>query len=476
MKVTLLDSTKDPAWLISMAARRCYASRSKDTPEGRFCFIKGLIKAGHETPLEFASVSFDIDGISRSCMAQLTRHRIASFCVESQRYVSIERFSENNSKENVEKFVELYNKGASRDILQHKFGCSDKIAKEILSNNNCVERKIGDRGTTNPYIFLPENLTHTTAQLLGLIAADGCVHVVGENSISLTVKMKDEEYVRQISRIIGASCLKAEKGLFSTRKNSVSIGRTLIDIYGIVPNKSLVIKGDLLEKNLPERFVKDFILGYLEGNGSLLFYPKGNKKMLVFCSGSKQILEWIEKKISTNCKVNQRDIKKKTRSFQLIYQGAEQIKGILTWIYSDASFDLLLQRKFEKAVELGLSTKELLPKMVNAFENKHKIVIPPSFLGIPIGVLFAFVKINEAVFDYYNDWKGIVKNEDRRFILPNATKTNLSMCMNFRELRHFLKLRLDKKAQWEVQQVAYQIYKICQEKWGWLVFDINYEQ
>ena len=89
MKVTLLDSTKDPAWLISMAARRCYASRSKDTPEGRSCFIKGLIKSGHETPLEFATAVFDIDGISRSCLAQLTRHRMASFCVESQRYVNM---------------------------------------------------------------------------------------------------------------------------------------------------------------------------------------------------------------------------------------------------------------------------------------------------------------------------------------------------------------------------------------------------
>ena len=46
------------------------------------------------------------------------------------------------------------------------------------------------------------------------------------------------------------------------------------------------------------------------------------------------------------------------------------------------------------------------------------------------------------------------KPEDARFILPNATETRLMMTANFREWRHILKLRLDKKAQWEVRAVA----------------------
>lgn len=89
MEVKLLDSTTDPLFVISMAARRCYNSRAKDNINTREQFVKGLIKSGHETPLEFAYATFDIDGISRTCLAQLTRHRIASFCVESQRYVNV---------------------------------------------------------------------------------------------------------------------------------------------------------------------------------------------------------------------------------------------------------------------------------------------------------------------------------------------------------------------------------------------------
>lgn len=86
MQVKLLDSTVDPLFVISMCARKCYNSRSKDTVQNREKFVKGLIKSGHETPIETAYATFDIDGISRACMAQITRHRIATFCVKSQRY------------------------------------------------------------------------------------------------------------------------------------------------------------------------------------------------------------------------------------------------------------------------------------------------------------------------------------------------------------------------------------------------------
>jgi thymidylate synthase (FAD) len=43
---------------------------------------------GHESVLEHVSFTFLLEGVSRALLAQLTRHRIASFSVQSQRYVS----------------------------------------------------------------------------------------------------------------------------------------------------------------------------------------------------------------------------------------------------------------------------------------------------------------------------------------------------------------------------------------------------
>ncbi|NOZ50505.1 MAG: FAD-dependent thymidylate synthase [Chloroflexi bacterium] len=47
-----------------------------------------------------------------------------------------------------------------------------------------------------------------------------------------------------------------------------------------------------------------------------------------------------------------------------------------------------------------------------------------------------------------------IRKEDARFLLPNAAETRLVMSMGYRPLRHFFWLRIDKAAQWEVQDVA----------------------
>ena len=48
---------------------------------------------GHHSPLEHAVFTFGIEGVSRALLAQITRHRIASFSVQSQRYVGLDDFN-----------------------------------------------------------------------------------------------------------------------------------------------------------------------------------------------------------------------------------------------------------------------------------------------------------------------------------------------------------------------------------------------
>jgi thymidylate synthase (FAD) len=47
-----------------------------------------------------------------------------------------------------------------------------------------------------------------------------------------------------------------------------------------------------------------------------------------------------------------------------------------------------------------------------------------------------------------------MKNEDARFVLPEATVTEVVLTANFRELRHIIRLRLQPSAQWEIREVA----------------------
>ena len=90
MKVTISAITKNPELEIERAARTCYNSLSNIQGEqvnGKF--IQSLIKRGHTSVLEFASVTFNVSDVSRILLARLTRHRVGTrFAVESQRYVS----------------------------------------------------------------------------------------------------------------------------------------------------------------------------------------------------------------------------------------------------------------------------------------------------------------------------------------------------------------------------------------------------
>lgn len=94
LKVSLLSYTPIPDEVIAMAARLCYSDSSigelgqSMNEEKRANFIKKLTEMGHHSPIEHASFTFGIEGVSRALLAQITRHRLVSFSVQSQRYVN----------------------------------------------------------------------------------------------------------------------------------------------------------------------------------------------------------------------------------------------------------------------------------------------------------------------------------------------------------------------------------------------------
>lgn len=54
-------------------------------------------------------------------------------------------------------------------------------------------------------------------------------------------------------------------------------------------------------------------------------------------------------------------------------------------------------------------------------------------------------------------------NEDARFVLPNACETSIIVTMNVRSLFNFFKHRCCNRAQWEIRELATEMYKLCLE-------------
>lgn len=93
-RVELLRVTTGGEALVALAAKLCYAGGDLDSlltkiaAQDQRAFLHKVSEMGHESVLEHVSFTFLIEGVSRALLAQLTRHRIASFSVQSQRYVS----------------------------------------------------------------------------------------------------------------------------------------------------------------------------------------------------------------------------------------------------------------------------------------------------------------------------------------------------------------------------------------------------
>ena len=71
---------------VEQAGRNCYHSYNKMAEGSAEKLIRMFVKVNHGSPLEFVDITMRIIG-DRAFLSQITRHREASYCVSSQRYI-----------------------------------------------------------------------------------------------------------------------------------------------------------------------------------------------------------------------------------------------------------------------------------------------------------------------------------------------------------------------------------------------------
>ena len=148
MQVELLHYT--PLHVCSHAIRTCWNSHSKSDKgklDENLIYRVGNINK-HKSVLEHLFYSFDIKGISRACLQELARHRMASLSVKSTRYTLKELNKEESflplCEENykrAEKYIMLSSNERVKDQsikalenlrLAVKDGIANDIAKYII--------------------------------------------------------------------------------------------------------------------------------------------------------------------------------------------------------------------------------------------------------------------------------------------------------------------------------------------------------
>lgn len=102
MEVALIQCTPDMLKTIWCAARTCYSPlspqelwQSQPTREEMLRIARHIFTSRHLSVAEHCGMTFAVAGVSRTLLAQYSRHRIGvSLSVQSQRYVSARRTAE----------------------------------------------------------------------------------------------------------------------------------------------------------------------------------------------------------------------------------------------------------------------------------------------------------------------------------------------------------------------------------------------
>lgn len=95
-------------------------------------------------------------------------------------------------------------------------------------------------------------------------------------------------------------------------------------------------------------------------------------------------------------------------------------------------------------------------------ELEAEVTVPDSLTDEQLGIYWDTISAARDAYDTLRELG--VKKEDARFVLPEATHTELNVVGNLQAWRDFIKLRADKHAQWEVRSLAIKINNILSEQ------------
>lgn len=159
MLVKLLTYTPEPDKLVAAAAKLCYSDAHIETimdgltPEKTDAFLKKLSSMGHQSPTEHAYFTFGIEGVSRTLLAQITRHRIASFSVQSQRYAAA-KMTDKDYKQSVSDYMKMKSpdrQKAPAPNLNSQTGRNQVKSALESSNNKKIANAAKNGEVTNAY-------------------------------------------------------------------------------------------------------------------------------------------------------------------------------------------------------------------------------------------------------------------------------------------------------------------------------------
>jgi len=510
------DNTNPTEALIEHAGRVCYRSTGES---GRF--VQKRIAAGHESIIEHASATFEISGISRACSHQLVRHRIASFCIDGDAMTELTSMNRSIKRRTVKELFDIKNRRYSKGRLQLvKLNCLNEETGRIVQgrvkdvvycgSKECLEFEVGDdyrlRATEN-HLFFTQQGWKQLGEILreGLeIAVNGIPLPSGEWLIEeyLTKNRMRTDIARELGvsdswlgKVIRKLHLQKPKNqypnphpghgkpgmhtpeglaIMSKSKSGSRNHRWRGGITCRAVQLRMQVSGSL-RKEIYER--DDFTCRLCKQRGGKLtlhhIVPLWQNEDLV---ADKQNL--VTLCAACHHKVDGREheyadyfgslepVQPQIRVAARINRTLATFRPITAWksIGCIDTYDIVMKEPYHNFIANGIITHNSQESQRYVDMEMFHAIIPQSVADSQ-GAKDIWYDTVFAIRDAYNRLLSLdIPKEDARFLLPNATATRIVMTMNFRELRHFFKVRLQPAAQWEIRNMAAEMLRTMLEE------------
>lgn len=392
----------------------------KDVEKARRSNQKIIFDMGHHSVAEHAVFNFDLIGISRLALESIERFRLVSYTEKSQRYVTLkgdyivpEEFDDPGLKKDFIEIIELQN-----ETYKSLF----KLLREYILNT--FPDLAGEKSNKS----LLEGWAKEDARYILSLATLG--------QAGMTINARNLEHLfRNFSLSKVSEVNEAGKKLYNLVEN---VAPSII----LFPEPS-EFEQDLCSLSLPE--FKDSSSSGLSPDPEIIDYEKnGDEKILAsFLS----IINSV--KFSTAFdSVSAMTSEKKKETYLDIFKNMEFFDTPpRNFEFADITFQALISASNFAQLKRH--------RMASLLQGDYKVeygnTIPDNIKHI--GMEQKFLDIIKETNSIYIKLKARY-GSSADYILTNSHRKNVIMKMNLREAYHFIRLRSDKHAQWDIKNLS----------------------
>lgn len=269
------------------------------------------------------------------------------------------------TQKELDEIHEKYLKGVSLKNLSKEYSISINNLADRVANNKWTKAKRKTKYSCDKNYF--DNITtEHQAYWLGFLMADGYItskririnHGDKSQCVGFSISVKDAELFEKFKKDLKSNHPVNIYKTSSGYKNSTESGRILITSqhmvdslkkYGLVENKTLILKFP----ELPKHLIPHFIRGYSDGDGSIIIshLSDGQIKYAWNITSTKEMCEGILNFFNkNNLKLSQRFPERNVNNWSIKISGNIQVPKLLDIIYKDAT--IFLSRKYKKYAEM----------------------------------------------------------------------------------------------------------------------------